>query len=69
MKTRTMSPDEIRKVGIEALAKTLGPIGMVHFLQQFDTGTGDYTQEREQWLGEMTIDDILKGIEKERGKK
>ena len=65
MKSKIMSLDEIRKAGIEALAQTLGPIGMVRFLQQFDTGKGDYTKEREQWLGEMTIGDILKGIEKE----
>ena len=65
MKSKIMSLDEIRKAGIEALAQTLGPIGMVRFLQQFDTGKGDYTKEREQWLGEMTIDDILKGKEKE----
>lgn len=66
MKSKIMSFNEIRKAGIEALAQTLGPIGMVRFLQQFDTGKGDYTKEREQWLGEMTIDDILKGIEKEQ---
>jgi hypothetical protein len=60
-----MSLDEIRKAGTEALAQTLGPIGMVRFLQQFDTGKGDYTKEREQWLGEMSVGDILKGIEKE----
>ena len=59
-----MSLDEIRKAGVEALAQTLGPVGMVRFLQQFDTGKGDYTKERGQWLGEMTIDEVLKGIKK-----
>jgi len=43
-----MSLDEIRKAGVEALAQTLGPVGMVRFLQQFDTGKGDYTKKREQ---------------------
>ena len=64
MKSKIMSLDEIRKAGVEALAQTLGPVGMVRFLQQFDTGKGDYTKEREQWLGEMTIDEVLKGIKK-----
>ena len=64
MKSKVMSLDEIRKAGVEALAQTLGPVGMVRFLQQFDTGKGDYTKEREQWLGEMTIGEVLKGIEK-----
>lgn len=64
MKSKIMSLDEIRKAGVEALAQTLGPVGMVRFLQQFDTGKGDYTKKREQWLGEMTIDEVLKGIKK-----
>jgi hypothetical protein len=42
----TMSPAVIRKVGLEAVAKKLGPLGMVRFLQQFETGRGDYTKER-----------------------
>jgi len=37
---------EIRKAGLQALAKALGPIGMVRFLQQYECGIGDYTKER-----------------------
>jgi len=69
MASKMMSLNQIRKAGIEALSQTLGPVDMVRFLQQFDTGRGDYTKERDQWLGEMNIVDIVKGIEKERGKK
>jgi len=43
---------KIKDVTPKALAKSLGPVGMVRFLQQFDTGCGDYTREREKWLGE-----------------
>jgi len=28
---------------------------MVRFLQQFDTGQGDYTRDRYQWLGEVDV--------------
>ena len=59
-----MSLDQIRKTGIVALTQTLGPVDMVRFLQQFDTGSGDYTKERDQWLGELNITDVVKGIEK-----
>ncbi len=34
------TPAQIRDQGIEALAKALGPIGMVWFLQQLETGSG-----------------------------
>jgi hypothetical protein len=66
MKSKMMSLNQIRKAGIEALAQTLGPVDMVRFLQQFDTGRGDYTKERDKWLSGMSIDDIMKGIEEER---
>lgn len=57
--------NEIRKEGIEALAKALGPIGMVRFIQSFDLGSGDYTKERKKWLNQ-SIDEIVEEIEKRR---
>lgn len=44
----------------------LGPVDVVRFLQQFDTGRGDYTEERKRWLNGMSLDDIMEGIEEER---
>ncbi len=46
----TMTQEEIRKQGIAALAQQLGPVGMIRFLQQFESGHGDYSVERHQWL-------------------
>jgi hypothetical protein len=40
----------LRRTGIDALAKALGPVGMARFLQQFDPGQGDYTAERSRIL-------------------
>ena len=66
MSTKTMSPIVIRKAGLEAVAKKLGPLGMVRFLQQFETGLGDYTRERTQWLKDMDIHEIVTEIKKKR---
>jgi hypothetical protein len=52
----------IRKLGIDALNEKLGPIGMVEFLRQFDSGYGDYTKERHKWLDGLTIEEISNGI-------
>ncbi|WP_321508464.1 hypothetical protein [uncultured Methanoregula sp.] len=41
---------EVRKEGIQALTKTLGPVDMARFIQSFETGSGDYTKERQEWL-------------------
>ncbi len=50
MNTRTMTPEQIRLAGLKVLARELGPVGMVRFLQQFETGQGDYSKERHEWL-------------------
>ncbi|MEW6687025.1 MAG: hypothetical protein AB1393_12620 [Candidatus Edwardsbacteria bacterium] len=68
MKSEIISPREIRKIGLESLAKVLGPIGMVRFLQQFEAGRGNYTKERVRWFGKITIQDIVKEIRKKRCK-
>jgi hypothetical protein len=39
---------EIRKIGLQALKEVLGPVGMVRFIQQYDNGYGDYTNEKYQ---------------------
>jgi hypothetical protein len=60
------NPADIRKAGLKALAKALGPIGMVRFLQQFETGTGDYTKNREQWLKDLDVKGIVEEIKSSR---
>ena len=62
MSTETLNPSTIRKLGLEALAKALGPIGMVRFLQQFETGTGNYTKERALWLKDLDVKTIVEEI-------
>ena len=61
-----MSPAGIRKAGLEAVAKKLGPLGMVRFLQQFETGRGDYTKERGQWLSDLDMKAVVAEIRKKR---
>lgn len=60
-------PAELRRVGIDALVKALGPVGMGRFLQQFDPGRGDYTAERQLILGAPTVDELVDEVERRRG--
>jgi hypothetical protein len=64
MTKQTLSLKQIREVGLEALTKALGPVGMVRFLQQFERGTGDYTKNREKWLRGISLQGILKEIKR-----
>ena len=52
------SPAALRQLGIEALTKALGPVGMARFMRQFDMGSGNYTQEREALLSGITMEDF-----------
>jgi len=58
----TKDMNSIRKMGIDALTEKLGPIGMIEFMRQFDSGYGDYTKERHTWLDNLTIEDISKEL-------
>jgi len=51
------NPIEVRQLGLEALREALGPIGMVRFIQQFETGTGDYTKEKYS-QEDLSLDEI-----------
>lgn len=55
MSNPTMTLEQIRRAGIEVLARHLGPVGMVRFLQQFEPGEGNYTEDRHQWLGDPDL--------------
>jgi hypothetical protein len=50
--------EEIRKVGLEALRERLGRAGMIRFLQQYETGSGDYANERRDWVDGLSLDDL-----------
>ena len=58
MNATTMTLEQIRLTGLKALSRDLGAIGLVRFLQQYETGYGDYTAERRFWLGERTVQEI-----------
>jgi hypothetical protein len=53
------NPAIVRKLGIEALTKELGAVGMAYFMRQFETGYGDYTAERDKLLEGITADEIV----------
>jgi hypothetical protein len=69
MKVQQTNPVVLRKLGLEALCKSLGPLGMVRFLQQYETGTGDYTKEKEMWLKDVDIESVVIEIKNRQKKK
>lgn len=50
-------PLEIRTIGMKALQDALGPVGSVRFIQQFDSGKGNYTEEKQN-SQDLSLDEI-----------
>ena len=69
MKAEKRTLEDVRQAGLEVLARELGPVGMVRFLQQFETGKGDYTAERMRWLGKPRVRTLARKIRLQRLKR
>jgi hypothetical protein len=50
---------EITQEAIALLIKGMGLVATVRFLNQFSSGYGDYTKEREALFGDLALDQIL----------
>jgi len=57
---------EITRAAMQVLYKEIGPVNTIRFLNQFTTGHGNYTAEREQLIGDMSLDEIVSEIKQTR---
>ena len=53
---------EVSQRAIELLCRELGAVDTVRFLNQFSTGHGDYTAERDTLFAGETLDQIIADI-------
>jgi hypothetical protein len=63
-----MTLEQIRVTGFAALMEQLGPDGMLRFLQQFETGAGNYSVERHQWIDQWDIDTLIEKLRERQSK-
>ena len=59
-----LSMYQIRMEGWKALTERLGPAGAMRFMMQYDPGHGDYSKERHEIFAPLTLDELLRGIER-----
>ena len=64
MNIQAKSLSEITRHAIDLLSKDMGIVDTVRFLNQFTTGYGDYTEEREALFQDLTLDEILASMKK-----
>lgn len=58
-----MTQQQIRLAGIQILGQHMGLTGMIRFLQQAETGYGDYTKERGAFLGNPSMEELVSDIQ------
>jgi hypothetical protein len=58
-----MTQQQIRIAGIEALRQNMRITEMIRFLQQSETGYGDYTRDRHKLLGDPSLDRLAADIQ------
>ena len=63
MDIQIMTQQEIRMTGIEILSQHMGITGMIRFLQQTETGYGNYTKDRDKFLGNPSLEDLVADIQ------
>jgi hypothetical protein len=68
MKTQTKPMSEISRRATHILFKEMGVVDTVRFLNLFTIGQGDYTKEREKWLGDISLEDAISQIKAGRKK-
>jgi hypothetical protein len=57
---------EITHEAISVLCKHLGAANTIRFISQFTKGYGNYTEERQEIYGKMSVEEIVAEIEEKR---
>lgn len=60
--------NDVAEQAISVLVKEIGLADTIRFLNQFTSGYGDYTEEREALFKDATLDDVLSAMKKAGGR-
>jgi hypothetical protein len=58
----TKPVSDVTQQALAVLIIELGVVNTVRFLNQFTTGYGDYTAERDTLVADLTLDELLAAI-------
>ena len=67
MTTETKPLAEITQTAIHLLCREMGVVSTARFLNQFSVGYGNYTAERDQLFGHLSVEEIASQIKRQRG--
>jgi hypothetical protein len=64
MTTQPKPLSEVNHQAIRLLSEQMGVVDTFRFVNQFTTGYGNYTEERDALFGHLTLAEIVTAIEK-----
>ena len=67
MMTGTKPLAEFTQSAIHLLWREMGVVSTARFLNQFSVGYGNYSEERDQLFGHLTVEEIAGEIKRQRG--
>lgn len=62
MKRNYLTEQEIQRQALQALRNSLGVVGLIRFMQQYDKGHGNYTLDRQTWQQSYSVDSLFAAI-------
>lgn len=68
MKKAPAAVAEITTTAIALLCREIGAVNTARFLNQFTSGFGNYKEERDQIIGDATVDQLVDEIKQRRTK-
>ncbi|NOS73888.1 MAG: hypothetical protein HOP36_04990 [Methyloglobulus sp.] len=60
--TNYQTDREIQQQAFQALCQSLGVVGLIRFMQQYEKGYGNYTLDRQEWQKAYTVDSLFDNI-------
>ena len=66
MKIHAKPLTEINQLATHILCREMGVVDTIRFINQFTTGYGDYTKEREKLFGDLSLKEIVSEIKNAR---
>jgi hypothetical protein len=57
-----MSDEQFGVYALDILRRELGLAGFARFLRVYRAGSGDYTSDRQQWLGSDSVESITREL-------
>jgi len=67
MVVQTKPLAEVTQTAIRVLCREIGLVDTMRFVGQFTVGYGDYTAERDELFGDMSLDDMIAAIKRRQG--